>query len=217
MPLKPKVAKFLEAIRDVPTLDRLSPQEARKLVESFRQVDSKFIIKGVEVCDRFLRSPYPSLPLRIYTPQTQQNSLPMLIFFHGGGWVLGELPSFDLLCSFLAKNAECLVISVAYRRAPEYKFPTAAKDAYAATLWASQQGAEFGGDPARIAVGGDSAGGNLAAVVALMARDGVVPNGTQPPEIQYQLLLYPVLDYAFDTPSYEQFSDGYGLTREEMK
>ncbi|MGK7928361.1 MAG: alpha/beta hydrolase [Spirulina sp.] len=216
MPLNPKVAQFLDEIREIPTLDRLSPQQARNLVDGFRQAEPKFVPQGVGIRDRVLSLPtlnpqQSSLPVRIYTPESRQKSLPILMFFHGGGWVLGILESFDRLCSFLAKNAECLVISVGYRRAPEFKFPTAVEDAYAATIWASQHGLELGGDPERIAVGGDSAGGNLAAAIALMARD----RGR--PDLKSQLLLYPVTNYAFNTPSYDQFNNGCGLTRAEME
>lgn len=211
MSLHPKVKQFLEEIRTLPTVDRLSPQEARKLVATFRQITPKFVIDGVKISDRLLPSPHPTIPLRIYTPESLQKSLPIFLFFHGGGWVFGALEDFDRLCSFISKNAECLVISVGYRLAPEYKFPTAIEDAYAAILWASQQGEELGGDPSKIAVGGDSAGGNLAAVMTLMARE------RKRPDIKYQLLIYPVINYAFDTPSYDEFANGYGLIREEMK
>ncbi|MBP0020823.1 MAG: alpha/beta hydrolase [Cyanobacteria bacterium SBLK] len=211
MPLHPQVEKFLEEIRLLPSVDRLSPQQARKLVGTFRQAAPKFIADGVKISDRLLPSPHPSIPLRIYTPESQQTSLPIFLFFHGGGWVFGALEDFDRLCSFIAKNAECLVISVGYRLAPEYKFPTAVEDAYSALLWTSQQGEELGGDPSRIAVGGDSAGGNLATVLTLMTRERKLL------KIEYQLLMYPVTNYAFDTFSYNEFANGYGLMREEMK
>ncbi|MEM9541666.1 MAG: alpha/beta hydrolase [Cyanobacteria bacterium P01_E01_bin.42] len=211
MPLHPQVEKFLEETRALPSVDRLSPEQARKLVQTFRQVSLPSVADGVKISDRYLLSPYPSIPLRIYTLESSQKPLPIFLFFHGGGWVFGALQDFDRLCSFIAKNAECLVISVGYRLAPEYKFPTAVEDTYAATLWAGQHGQELGGNPAKIAVGGDSAGGNLAAVVTLMARERKQPN------IAYQLLLYPVTNYAFDSFSYNEFSHGYGLMREEMK
>jgi acetyl esterase len=134
----------------------------------------------------------------------------VLVYFHGGGWVVGTLDTHDTCCRALAVGAGCAVVSVDYRLAPEHKFPAAAEDAYAATCWVAEKGESLGVDPARIAVGGDSAGGNLATVVCLMARD------RRGPELCHQLLVYPVTNYSFDTPSYRENADGYYLTHEKM-
>lgn len=155
------------------------------------------------------------IPVRIYTPEGS-GPLPLLMYFHGGGFVLGGLDSHDLTCRNVVRASGYKVISVDYRLAPEHVFPAAPEDCYAATQWAAQHAAELNVDPARIAVGGDSAGGNLAAVVALMARD------RGGPRIDRQVLVYPVTDYfshAVDTPyaSYRSNATGYMLTSQSME
>jgi acetyl esterase len=139
--------------------------------------------------------PAGEIPVRIYTPEGG-TLLPILVYFHGGGWVIGSLETHDGLCRMLANRAGCVVVSVDYRLAPEHPYPAAAEDAYAATRWVAEHAAALGGDPARIAVGGDSAGGNLTAVVALMARD------RGGPRLVHQLLVYPVTDAPGDNASY---------------
>jgi acetyl esterase len=135
----------------------------------------------------------------------------VLVFFHGGGWVIGSLDSHDQTCRQLANRGQCVVVSVDYRLAPENKFPAAADDAFAATRWVSENAADLGVDAGRLAVGGDSAGGNLAAVVAVMARDAGGP------AIAYQLLLYPATDYVFDDVSCQANGKGYFLEVDEMR
>jgi acetyl esterase len=136
----------------------------------------------------------------------------VLVYFHGGGWVLGDLESHDRVCRALANQAGCVVVSIDYRLAPEHVFPAGAEDCYAATKWVSENAASVNGDATRLAVGGDSAGGNLAAVVSMMARD------RGGPAINFQLLLYPVTDCALDTPSQKEFAaDGYVLSRADME
>jgi acetyl esterase len=155
------------------------------------------------------------LRFRIYTPRQssgeESTGRPLLVFFHGGGWVVGDLETHDGLCRNLANAAGAVTVSVEYRRAPEHKFPAAAEDAYAAICWAAENARELGADPARLAVSGDSAGGNLAAVAALMARD------RGGPQVAYQVLLYPITDCVFETPSYREFADGHFLTRGAMR
>ena len=150
------------------------------------------------------------IPVRIYTPEGNP-PMGVLVYYHGGGFVLGDLESHDRVCRSLANKAGCVVVSVGYRLAPEHVFPAAADDCYAATKWVAGNAASIGADPARLAVGGDSAGGNLAAAVAMMARD---QGG---PAIAFQLLFYPVTDCALDTPSQKEFAaDGYVLSRGDM-
>jgi acetyl esterase len=146
----------------------------------------------------------------VYQPEGDA-PLPVLVFFHGGGWVIGDVESYDATCRQLANTSGCVLVSVEYRRAPEHKYPAAADDAYAATVYVAAHADEFGGDASRLAVGGDSAGGNLAAVVAQMARD------RGGPAIAFQLMVYPVTDYSFETASYSENAEGYLLTTEAMR
>jgi acetyl esterase len=151
-----------------------------------------------------------TIPVRVYSPKGK-GPFPLLVFFHGGGWVLGSLDSHDRLCRSLTNAAGCVTVAVQYRLAPEHKFPAGLEDCYAATQWVAAHAASINGDATRIAVGGDSAGGNLATVVALMARD------RGGPRLVYQLLIYPVTDYYLpSTRSYVENADGYFLTRDFM-
>jgi acetyl esterase len=161
------------------------------------------------VADRRIPGPAGEIPVRIYTP-TGSAPFPLLVFFHGGGWVLGGIETHDSICRELANGAGCVVVSVDYRLAPEHKFPAAADDCYAATQWAVAHAGELGADAKRVAIGGDSAGGNLTAVVAQMARD---KGG---PPLVFQLLIYPVTVASFDTPSYRDNAEGYLLTAGDM-
>ena len=133
-----------------------------------------------------------------------------MVYFHGGGWVLGNIESHESICRAIANASGAIVVTVDYRLAPEHRFPAAAQDAYAATSWVAEHAGEFGGDPGRIAVAGDSAGGNLAAVACLLAKDR---NG---PRMAFQVLIYPITDYNLHNASYSQFAEGYFLTRSEM-
>jgi acetyl esterase len=159
--------------------------------------------------DRRLAGPGGELPVRVYRPPGT-GPFPALVYLHGGGWVLGGLDTHDGTCRALARAVPCVVVSVDYRLAPEHPFPCAAEDAWAATRHVAANAAAFGAEPGRIAVGGDSAGGNLAAVVALMARDRGGPS------LVHQLLVYPVIDAAMDTPSYRENAEGYFLTADAM-
>jgi acetyl esterase len=151
------------------------------------------------------------IPIRVYTPKGKA-PFPVLVYFHGGGWVIGNLDTHDSLCRSLANNAGCVVVSVGYRLSPENKFPAAVNDAYTATQWTANNGSRIQGDATRIAVAGDSSGGTLAAAVALMARD---KGGLA---LVYQVLIYPALNLAsFDTASYHDYGTGYMLTTTEME
>ena len=147
---------------------------------------------------------------RLYTPPGAQDPAPLLVYFHGGGWVIGDLDTHDDPCRFLAANTGAKLLSVDYRLAPEHPFPAAAEDAFAAYEWAAANGERLGVDAGRIAVGGDSAGGNLAAATCLTARESGAPSPAM------QLLIYPVTETAGTAPSRRTFADGFLLTRADM-
>jgi acetyl esterase len=150
------------------------------------------------------------VPVRLYRPVETAEPSMALVYFHGGGWVVGSVEDYDGVTRLLAKETGLRVASVDYRLAPEHPFPAGLEDAWTATQWVSRNAEELKLDPDRIGVGGDSAGGNLATVVARRARDHAVP-------LALQLLLYPITNNAIDTPSYSFFSEGYGLTRNAMQ
>ena len=163
-----------------------------------------------EVTERTIPGPATALPIRVYRPSIGA-VLPGLVWYHGGGWVFGDLDMSDGTCRALANAAECVVVSVDYRLAPETPFPGAVDDAYAAVDWVAEHADQLGIDPDRIAVGGDSAGGNLAAAVCLIARE----RGR--PAICHQVLVYPVTDHRLETESYQTNGQGYLLTRTSME
>ncbi len=210
MALDPQARALLDQVAAMGGLafHRMSVAEARNTLAAAAGMQGlQEAVARVE--DRTIPGPQGDIPVRIYNPGGT-GALPALVYFHGGGWVLGSLDMVDGICRSLANRAGCVVVSVEYRLAPEHKFPVAAEDSYAATRWVAAYAAALGVDPARLAVGGDSAGGNLAAVVALMARDRGGPTLVQ------QLLIYPVTDSALDTPSYLENADGYLLTKDAM-
>ena len=151
------------------------------------------------------------LKIDVYQSRNDEGPAPTFIYYHGGGWVGGDLDTHDPLCRAIADMASCLVIAVDYRLAPEHKYPAAVDDARAAFQWVCDYGPELGIPPGSVAIGGDSAGGNLAAVVSLMARD------QQHPLPCLQVLLYPIVDSDFTTNSYQQYAEGYLLTASGMK
>ena len=160
--------------------------------------------------DRQIPGAGGDVPVRVYTPSST-SGLPMLVFFHGGGFVAGSLDSHDAPLRSVANRCECIVVSVAYRLAPENKYPAAPEDAYSATKWVAEHVGDIGGDPRRIAVGGDGAGGNLAAVVTLMARERGTPN------LVFQLLIYPSLDFSTVRPSWWAETDAPTISREAKR
>lgn len=195
MPLHP----ILHALRERRIRDGVRPLHTLSLDEA-RRVDLADIRAGAgtpepvrEVTDRHIPGPAGPLPIRVYRP-VPRTPLPVLVYFFGGGWTLGSLDTCDGVCRSLANRAGCLVVSVGYRLAPEAKFPAAVHDCHAALTWLARHGADIGADPARLAVGGDSAGGNLAAVTALLARE-------HGPHLAGQLLVYPNTDHGARTAS----------------
>jgi acetyl esterase len=163
----------------------------------------------VSIAERTIPGPAGEIPIRVYTPEGSPQ-FPVLVYFHGGGWVIGDLEVVHGPLTVLANLAHAVIVSVDYRLAPEHPFPAAVEDCDAAVRWVAANASLLNVDPERIAVGGDSAGGNLAAVVALMARD------RGGPKLIHQLLLYPVTDCTRDTASYREHGDGYFLTADLM-
>jgi acetyl esterase len=211
MPLDPQAQAFLEqlAAAGAPPLHELSVAEARQvIVELFRTTGDPEPVGAV--AERTIPGAAGEMPTRIYTPHGT-GPFPVLVYFHGGGWVIGNLEAYDATCRALTHAAGCIVVAMEYRLAPEHKFPAAPEDCYAAARWVADNATAIHGDPRRIAIGGDSAGGNLTAVVAQMARD----RGR--PALVYQLLVYPVTNYSFATVSYRENADGYLLTKDAME
>ena len=212
MPLDPEAKDFLErlAAAKLPPIQEMTVAEARAQMN----LSTRFL--GVlprvgRVEDRTIPGPAGDLKVRILTPKdTVPEPRPILVYLHGGGWVLGNLDSHEGVCRALANAAGVIVVNVDYRLAPEHRFPAAAEDAHAALAWAAAHAAEIGGDPRRIAVGGDSAGGNLAAVACVMARD------RSGPRLAFQVLVYPITDHDLDNESYRECAEGFFLTRAEM-
>ena len=216
MALDRDAERVLEMVRlsGRPPYETLSAPEARELFLAAREVLALDPPAVAEILG--LSAPGPAgaaIPLRLYrgAGTTPGDTLPALVYFHGGGWVIGDLDTHDSLCRHLANAARCIVVAVDYRLAPEHKFPAAVEDCFDATLWIAQEAAAFGIDRERLAVGGDSAGGNLAAVVSLIARD----QGT--PKLRCQALLYPAVECGMTHASHDRFAEGYLLTRPTMK
>lgn len=202
----------LMAERGVPPTHTLQPDEARRLYRErrgFTQPDAP-VVADV----RALEAPGPAgaVPLRFYRPEGLPAEAPVLVYFHGGGWTIGDLDTHDVLCRELAIGAHCALVAVDYRLGPEHRFPAAVDDALAATRWVQSQAGALGIDPARLALGGDSAGGNLAAVVALALRDEA---GAAPAPC-LQLLIYPATDMRCGAPSHRHNGEGYLLTRDTI-
>lgn len=196
--------------RGVPPTHTLSPEEARRLYRDRRGYTQPVPPAIGAVRELALPGPAGALAARLYHPQPAQDAPPLLVYFHGGGWTIGDLDTHDVLCRQLCAGSGAAVLSVDYRLGPEHRFPGAVEDCIAATRWAQQHGAELGVDAARIAVGGDSAGGNLAAVVALALRDAGAP------ALRLQLLIYPATDMRAVAPSHTTHSQGYLLTADSI-
>jgi acetyl esterase len=214
--LDPDAAAVFKAFQEAgrPPYETVSPAEARALYLKGRVVSNPEPPELEKVTPLTIPAPHGLIPARIYTPKTLRKAAglaPVLVFFHGGGWVIGDLDSHDVVCRKLALEGELVVVSVDYRLAPEHKFPAAVDDAMAATKWIAENAKQLGVDAARLMVGGDSAGGNLAAVVAIAARDG---NG---PAIAGQVLIYPATDFTMAHPSHSEPETSILLTHSVIK
>ena len=209
MSLDPQAKELLDTINSfrTPGFHEIGAERARAAYNSRPKKLGPKWVDLFAVSDHMIQQKGLSIPIRIYTPINSPSLLPVLVFYHGGGMVIGDLDSYDTLCRQLARQSGCIVVSVAYRLAPENTFPAAVDDAFAATEWVSENALSFKGDATRLAVGGDSAGGNLAAVVSLLARDHKTLN------IAYQVLIYPATASHADYESQLKFAKGYFLER----
>jgi len=213
--LDPDAAAVLHAFREAgrPPYETLSPAEARQLYLAGRVVTNPEPPALASVQPLTIPGPACSIPARVYKPLKlrETNGLsPCLVFFHGGGWVIGDLDSHDVVCRTLADEGQLIVISVDYRLAPEHRFPAAVEDAIAATQWVSKNASSLGADPAQLFVGGDSAGGNLAAVVAINAR-------SEGPKLAGQVLIYPATDFSMSHPSHSESETSALLTHSVIR
>ncbi|WP_068826169.1 alpha/beta hydrolase [Pseudomonas sp. BMS12] len=203
---------FLEALAagGGKPLETLSPQDARAVLVG-AQASVKVDLAGTQVEEKTIQADGKPLKLTIVRPEGVQGTPPVFMFFHGGGWVLGDYPTHARLIHDLVVNSGAVAVYVDYTPSPEAKYPTAINQAYAATQWVSEHGKDLNVDASRLAVAGNSVGGNMAAVVALKAKEA----GT--PKLRFQLLLWPVTDASFETASYSQYAEGHFLTRNMMK
>jgi len=212
MPLDPRAAEIIAAMEaEFPPLDlTVSGTEMRRRIKA---AGAKVLPSEAEpvarVENRVVPGPHGDIPVRVYA-SVPEDGAPLVVLFHGGGWVVCDLDSHDGICRALCNESGCVIVSVDYRLAPEYRFPIPAEDCYAATAWLSANASVIGADATKMAVVGDSAGGNLAAVVALMARD------RGGPELALQVLVYPVTDHSAETASHRSTGEGYFLKSAEV-
>ncbi|MFI1393810.1 alpha/beta hydrolase [Streptomyces sp. NPDC020681] len=217
--LTPEVREYVDVMTAVfPDVGRTvtDPVEARRILDATLMPFGRGRVGSV--ADRTIPGPVdaPELRVRIYRPRADDaedagEPCPTVVFFHGGGWVLGGLDSHDRICRQLCRDGDAVVVAVDYRLAPEVRFPAPIHDAYAAVCWAADHIEELGGDPGALVVAGDSAGGNLATAAALMARD------RGGPELALQVLVYPATDAGLDQPSHREYADGYYLTAAHVR
>jgi len=205
------IRQFLEALNSsgAKPIEQLSPQDARQVLTD-AQNSVHVDLSGIETSEKVIDVEGRELKLYIVKPAGAATKLPVFMFFHGGGWVLGDYPTHERLVRDLVVESGAMAVFPEYTRSPEAQYPTAIHQAYAATQWVSEHGGDIGADGRKLAVVGNSVGGNMAAVVSLMAKD---KGG---PRITFQALLWPVTDANFDTASYRDLSEGYFLTRNMM-
>jgi acetyl esterase len=203
MPLDPAAQGFLKMLEDLgePPIEEQTPEQARLTIAAMTELlapaPEMATVEDLTIED---------VPVRVYTPNGAEETPPILVWYHGGGWVIGSVADYDLLMRRLADASGALVVSVDYRLAPEHKFPAAVDDCVAITSWVLEKGAELGGDTSRVAIGGDSAGGSLTAVVSHQLRG----------RFAFQVLVYPSVDLRLGYPSIEENADGYLLTKASM-
>ncbi|HXZ04319.1 MAG TPA: alpha/beta hydrolase [Ktedonobacteraceae bacterium] len=210
MPLDPQAQALLEQMKALGFVysPELTVTRAREMVQAMLAVrPAGEPVAHVE--DRLISGQTGEIPIRIYSPDGS-GPFPLLVFLHTGGWMVGNLDSQDPLCRRITNRTGCIVVSIDYRLAPENPFPAAVEDSYEATQWIAIHAAEFHGDTSRIAIVGDSSGGNMAAVVALLARD------RGGPKLAFQILMFPATDFRLGTQSMEDFGDGYNVTKAQM-
>ncbi len=203
---------FLEALEQGggKPLEQLAPKDARAILTG-AQASVQVDLSGIEVSEKIISLGQEKVTLKIVRPAKVKGELPVFMFFHGGGWVLGDFPTHQRLIRDLVVGSGAVAVYVDYTPSPEAHYPTAIDQAYGATRWVAEHGKEIGVDSKRLAVAGNSVGGNMAAVVALMAKE------QKTPALRFQLLLWPVTDASFETGSYKQFAEGHFLTTGMMK
>jgi acetyl esterase len=214
--LDPDAAAVYKAFQDAgrPAYETLTPPEAREFYNQARFVSNPEPPALEKAENISIPAPHGAIPARLYTPKTLRKKdglAPCLVFFHGGGWVIGNIETHDVVCRKLAHEGELLVLSVDYRLAPEHRFPAAVEDSITATKWAADNAKQLGIDASRLMVGGDSAGGNMAAVMAIAARDGLVP------KLAGQVLVYPGTDFAMKTASHSDPATSILLTHSVIR
>ena len=210
MPLDPQIQQVIDAMQSMnfPGLSALPVEQAREAI-ALMGGDRPEPPAVADVADRTVPGPRGDIPVRVYRPAGAEEALGVVVFFHGGGWVIGSIDTHDVTARELANGSGAVVVSVEYRLAPEHRFPAAVDDAWAATQWVADNAARIGADASRMAVAGDSAGGNLAAIIAIHARDAGLP-------LRLQLLVYPAVDASMSSRSIRDNGVGYFLTEADM-
>lgn len=211
MPLDPQLREMLDQVAAAgrPPMHELPVPEARAAAGFLASLGSYPDPRAVTE-DRLVPGPAGDIPVRVYRPDATEE-LPVLVYFHGGGWVIGGIDSHDSVCQQLATRIPAVVVSVDYRMAPEHGYPAPLEDCYAATRWVAENAGDLGVDGHRLAVAGDSAGANMAALVSLRARDRGAPG------IGFQLLVYPATDLTCSFPSHQENGEGYLLDRHSIR
>jgi len=208
--LEPATQKFIDALAGSKPIYTLSPADARNVLAGAQKGDLKKLAAQEENLT-IKAGPTGEIKLRIVRPAHAKGTLPVVMYFHGGGWVLGDADTHDRLVREIANGADAAVVFVDYERSPEARYPIAIEQAYAATKYVAEHAKQFKVDASRLAVAGDSVGGNMTAAVTLMAKE------RGGPAIDQQVMFYPVTDANFDTGSYNQFANGPWLTKDAMK